>query len=116
SLLQDRAIASPASADPMAPKRPHFAAKAKNVIFLFMAGGPSHLELFDNKPMLAKYDGKVPPPDLVKGYRTAFIRTDAAFLWPKFKFARHGKCCAELSELLTHLATVAEHIDLVTSM
>ena len=52
-----------APADPLAPRRPHHPPKAKNVIFLFMAGGPSHLELFDNKPGLAKWDGKLPPAD-----------------------------------------------------
>src|SRR5213593_3176979 len=71
------ASAAVAPTSSLAPRQPHYAPKAKRVIFLFMAGAPSHLELFDNKPMLAKYDGKVPPPDLVKGYRTAFIRPDA---------------------------------------
>src|SRR5215831_2750994 len=47
--------------NPLAPKQPHFAPKAKRVIFLFMAGAPSHLELFDNKPELTKWDGKLPP-------------------------------------------------------
>ncbi|HMF15424.1 MAG TPA: DUF1501 domain-containing protein, partial [Gemmataceae bacterium] len=116
SLLKDHAVASSAIADPMAPKRPHFAPRAKNVIYLFMAGGPSHLELFDNKPMLAKYNGKLPPPDLLQGYRAAFIRPDATFLGPKFKFARYGKSGAELSELLPHLATVADDIAIVKSM
>src|SRR5262245_53665784 len=116
ALLKDHAIAAPSFADPMAPKRPHFAARAKNVIYLFMAGGPSHLELFDNKPMLAKFDGKLPPPELLKDYRAAFIRPDAKFLGPKFKFARHGKSGAELSELLPHLATVADNIAIVKSM
>jgi hypothetical protein len=116
ALLKDNAVASPTIADPMAPKRPHFAPKAKNVIYLFMAGGPSHLELFDNKPMLAKYNGKLPPADLLKGYRAAFIRPDATFLGPKFKFARYGKSGAELSEILPHLATVADDIAIVKSM
>ncbi len=95
---------------------PHFAPKAKNVIFLFMAGGPSHLELFDNKPGLAKWDGKLPPPDLLKGYRAAFINPRSRLLGPKFKFARHGKSGAELSELLPHLATVADDLCVVKSM
>src|SRR5713226_6995653 len=77
--------------NPLAPKPPHFAPKAKRVIFLFMAGAPSHLELFDYKPELAKWDGKLPPADLLKGYRTAFINPDAKLLGPKFKFARHGE-------------------------
>jgi hypothetical protein len=84
---------------------------------LFMAGAPSHLELFDNKPQLAKFDGKVPPAELIKDYRAAFITSESAtLLGPKFKFAKHGKCGAELSELLPHLATVADDIAIVKSM
>ena len=70
-----------------------------------MAGAPSHLELFDNKPQLAKFDGTLPPPELLKGYRAAFINPPTAkLLGPKFKFAKHGQCGVELSELLPHLA------------
>src|SRR5262249_51412555 len=75
-LLGSAAWATP-RADPLAPKPPHFAPKAKHVIFLFMAGGPSHLELFDHKPELAKWDGKLPPADLLRDYRAAFINPDA---------------------------------------
>src|SRR5262249_46210405 len=95
---------------------PHFAPKAKRVIFLFMAGAPSHLELFDNKPELAKHDGSLPPPDLIKGYRAAFINPSSKLLGPKFKFAKHGQCGAELSELLPNLATVVDDIAIVRSM
>jgi len=105
-----------ASDNPLAPKQPHYASRAKKVIFLFMAGAPSHLELFDNKPELAKYDGQLPPPDLIKGYRAAFINPSSKFLGPKFSFARYGKCGAELSELLPHLATVVDDIAIVRSM
>jgi Protein of unknown function (DUF1501) len=105
-----------AAAGTLDPKPPHYAPKAQNVIFLFMAGAPSHLELFDNKPALAKMDGQAPPPDLIKGYRAAFINPDAKFLGPKFKFARHGQCGAELSELLPNLATVVDDIAIVKSM
>jgi hypothetical protein len=76
-----------ASENPLAPKQPHFAPKAKNVIFLFMAGAPSHLEIFDYKPQLAKFDGTLPPADLLKGYRAAFINPNSKLLGPKFKFA-----------------------------
>jgi hypothetical protein len=114
-LLADRATAATKD-DPLAPKKPHFAAKVKNVIFLFMAGGPSHLELFDNKPGLAKWDGKLPPAELLKGYRAAFINPNSKLLGPKFKFARHGKSGAELSELLPQLATVADDLCIVKSM
>jgi hypothetical protein len=114
-LLGPSATAA-AKEDPLAPKKPHFAAKAKNVIFLFMAGGPSHLELFDNKPELAKMDGKLPPADLVKGYRAAFINPSSKFLGPKFKFARQGQSGAELSELLPELATTVDDLCIVKSM
>ncbi|MBY0521901.1 MAG: DUF1501 domain-containing protein [Gemmataceae bacterium] len=105
-----------ANLGPLAPKKPHFPGKAKNVIFLFMAGGPSHLELFDNKPELTKWDGKLPPADLLKDYRTAFINPNSKLLGPKFKFARHGQSGAELSELLPNLATVADDVCIVKSM
>jgi uncharacterized protein (DUF1501 family) len=105
-----------AATDPLTPKKGHFPPKAKNVIFLFMAGAPSHLELFDNKPQLAKFDGTLPPPELLKGYRAAFINPNSKLLGPKFKFARHGHCQAELSELLPHLATVVDDIAIVKSM
>src|ERR1700757_2858987 len=92
--------------EPLAPKLPQYPAKAKNVIYLFMAGAPSHLELFDYKPQLAKFNGKSPPADLIRDYRAAFINPNAKFLGPKFKFAKRGKCGAELSELLPRLAEV----------
>src|SRR5437667_11217241 len=115
-LLRESGWASPADLSPLAPKEPHFTPKAKRVIFLFMAGAPSHLELFDYKPALEKWNGKPPPDDLVKGYRAAFINPNAALLGPKFKFARHGQSGAELSELLPHLAEVADDIAIVKSM
>src|SRR6188474_1302047 len=115
-LLARQAQAAPSVADPLAPRPGHFPAKAKNVIYLFMAGAPSHLEMFDNKPELAKWDGKLPPADLLKGYRAAFINPNSKLLGPKFKFAKHGRCGAELSELLPHLATVVDDIAIVKSM
>src|SRR5256714_2767216 len=116
SLLGEAAGAAPAAADPMAPKKPHYPGKAKSVIYLFMAGAPSHLELFDNKPQLAKFDGTLPPPELLKGYRAAFINPNSKLLGPKFKFARHGQSGAELSELLPHLTEVVDDIAIVKSM
>src|SRR5213594_3389552 len=103
-------------ADPLAAKQPPLPAKAKRVIFLFMAGAPSHLELFDYKPQLAKFDGTLPPADLVKDYRAAFINPSSKLLGPKFKFSKHGQCAAELSELLPHLAEVVDDIAIVKSM
>jgi hypothetical protein len=105
-----------ATDDPLAPKAPHFAPKAKRVIFLFMAGAPSHLELFDYKPKLAQLDGQLPPADLIKGYRAAFINPNSRLLGPRFKFAKHGQCGAEISELLPHTAAIADDIAIVRSL
>jgi hypothetical protein len=69
-----------------------------------MAGAPSHLEMFDYKPQLAKFDGTLPPPELLKGYRAAFINPNSQLLGPKFKFAKYGQCGAELSELIPRTA------------
>jgi hypothetical protein len=115
ALLPGAANAATA-ADPLLPHAPHFAPKVKNVIFLFMAGGPSHLELFDNKPQLAKFDGTLPPADLLKGYRAAFINPNSKLLGPKFKFARHGQCGAEVSELLPHTAGIVDDIAILKGM
>ena len=76
---------------------------------------PSQFELFDYKPELAKIEGKPLPPSVIGGQRYAFIRPDAAVLGPRFKFARHGQCGAELSEMLPHLAKVVDDICLVKS-
>ncbi|MCE9556134.1 MAG: DUF1501 domain-containing protein, partial [Planctomycetes bacterium] len=102
--------------DPLTPRQPHFAAKAKRVIYLFQAGAPSHLELFDRKPELEKWNGKLPPPELLQGYRAAFISPSSKLLGPRFKFAKHGQSGAELSELLPNLAQVVDDIAIVKSM
>jgi hypothetical protein len=102
--------------NPLAPRQAHFPGKANRVIFLFMAGAPSHLELFDNKPELAKFDGTLPPPELLKGYRAAFINPNSKLLGPKFKFAKYGQSGAELTELLPHLAEVVDDVAIVKSM
>src|SRR6185369_10766023 len=108
--------ASAFAGDAMAPKQPHFKGRAKNVIYLFMAGAPSHLELFDHKPQLAKFSGTLPPPELIKGYRAAFINPGSKLLGPKFRFGKYGNNATELSELLPHLATVVDDITIVKSM
>src|SRR5438093_11954488 len=98
------------AANPLAPRAPHFPAKAKRVIHLFMAGAPSQLDLFDYKPELARLEGKPLPPEVIKGQRYAFIRPEAAVLGPRFKFSRHGQSGAELSEMLPHKAKVADDL------
>jgi hypothetical protein len=113
--LAPRSGAAPAL-NPLAPRKPHFTPRAKRVIHLFMAGAPSQLDLFDYKPALAKLEGKPLPPSVIGGQRYAFIRPDAAVLGPRFKFARHGRCGAELSDVLPHLAGVVDDICLVKSV
>ena len=116
TTAQAAGLAGSGAVNPLAPKAPHFAPKAKRVIFLFQAGAPSHLELFDHKPELAKWDGKLPPAELLKGYRAAFINPNSKLLGPKFAFAKHGKCGAELSELLPYTAKIVDDIAIVKSM
>jgi hypothetical protein len=113
SLMKNTALAA---GDAMAPRQPHFRARAKNVIYLFMAGAPSHLELFDYKPQLAKFSGTLPPPELIKGYRAAFINPSSKLLGPKFHFGKYGENGTEISELLPHLATIVDDITIVKSM
>ncbi|HEY3913240.1 MAG TPA: DUF1501 domain-containing protein [Verrucomicrobiae bacterium] len=103
-------------ADPLAPRAPQFPAKAKRVIYLFQAGGPSQLDMFNYRPELAKYDGKPIPKEIVKNQRYAFIRPDAALFASEFKFAKHGKCGTMLSEVQPHLAEVVDDIAVINSM
>ena len=124
SMLGSSGVATKAAApagglgarNPLAPRDAHYAPRAKRVIYLFQAGAPSHLELFDYKPELAKRNGQLPPPSLLKDYRAAFINVNSALLGPKYSFARHGQSGAELSELLPYTAQVADDICIVKSM
>lgn len=113
-LAQGAAHAS--STAPMAMRPPHYAAKAKHVIYLFMAGAPSQLDLFDHKPELARYDGVPVPAEVVKDQRYAFIKPDAALMSSRFAFRKYGQSGAELSEMLPHLATVADDLAIVRSV
>src|SRR5689334_19641772 len=115
SLLAQDGYAAP-SDNPLAPKEPHYPAKAKRVIYIFQAGAPSHLELFDYKPELAKRNGQLPPAELLKGYRAAFINPNSALLGPKFSFAKHGQSSMELSEVLPHTAKIADDLCLIRTM
>jgi len=115
SLLAQDSSAS-AVENPLAPKAPHFPPKVKRVIYLFHAGAPSHLELFDNKPELTKHDGQLPPPELLKGYRAAFIKPNSALMGPTFAFAKHGKSGIEVSEIMPHTASIVDELCLIKSM
>ncbi len=114
--LSHRESAAAEPEQPLAPRPPHFPGRAKRVIFMFQAGAPSHLELFDFKPELAKRDGQLPPAELLQGYRAAFINPNSALLGPKYKFSRHGQCGMELSELLPRTAAIADEICLIRSL
>ena len=102
--------------NPMAPKQPHFPGKAKNVIFLYMGGAPSHLDLFDNKPELTRFNGTKPPAELLKNYQSAFINPDNNLLGPKFKFKQYGQAGTEMAEILPNIGSVADEIAVVRSM
>jgi hypothetical protein len=120
SLLCDTNTASADSAEaavnPLAPKPPHYPPRVKSVIFLFMAGAPSQLDLFDNKPTLARLEGKPVPPEIVGDQRYAFIRPDSTLLGPRFAFAKHGQTGTELSEIIPHLAEVVDDLAIIKSM
>lgn len=101
----------------LAPKRTHFPARAKNVIFLFMAGGPSQLELFEHKPLLTKLNGKPIPESYTKGKRFAFMDSShrSDLLGPKIGFKQHGQSGAWVSDYLPHTAKIVDDISIVTT-
>ena len=98
------------------PKGLHFPPKVKRVIYLFMAGAPSQIDLFDPKPALTKHDGQDIPEEFIKGERFAFIKGTPKLLASPFQFRKHGKSGAEISELLPNLGKVADQITIVRSM
>src|SRR5262245_838547 len=110
SLLENEGKAAAIESEPLAPRLPHFAPRAKSVIFLFMAGGPSQLELFEPKPKLQELDGQVIPQSFVANKRFAFIKGDAKLQGTKREFKQQGKSGQTISECLPHLATVADDI------
>ncbi len=116
-MLHDEARAAPAiplgvPASPLAIKPPHFAPKAKRVIHLFMSGGPSQIDMFDPKPMLAKYNGQPMPISLPKLQRTK----PGNVLASPFKFAKHGQSGIEVSELLPNIAGVVDDLCVLRSV
>ena len=127
SMLSDDGILTPATAqaaplnlqdsNPLRPKPGHFQAKAKSCIYIFMAGAPSHVDLFDPKPTLNRLHGQPMPKSMLKDVRFAFIKKNSAtLLGSKFRFKRYGDCGTEFSELLPHLGSVADDLLLVRGL
>jgi len=117
SLLREDLFAPSARADgPLLPRGPHFAPKAKSIVYLFMAGAPSQVDLLDYKPTLTRLSGTAAPEEIFKGERFAFIRGTPRLLGSPYAFARHGQSGAQISELLPHLATIADDIAILRSV
>ena len=100
-------------ASPLAPKPPHFGARAKSVIFLFMYGGPSHVDTFDHKPQLYGLDGKT---IALKTFGRGGHKNEGRIVGPKWRFQPHGKCGKHISDLFPHLATCVDDIAFIHSM
>jgi hypothetical protein len=120
SLMNERLLGAQAPAalpNPLAPKQPHFAPKAKNIIYLFMAGGPSQLELFDYKPKLLELNGKPIPQSFIEGKRFAFMGSSHGtnLLGTRRAFKQHGQNGMWVSELFPHTATVVDDVSFVMS-
>ncbi len=122
ALLERDLAAAPPTAGrvpaggPLAPRPPHFAPRAKSIIYLFMAGGPSQIDLFDPKPKLTELSGQKIPEDLIKGQRFAFIKGVPRLLGSPYDFRPHGQSGAEVSSLLPHLTGVVDDIAILRSM
>jgi hypothetical protein len=108
--------AAHAPVDPLAPRLAHFAPRATSVIYLHMIGAPSQLDLFDHKPQLARFDGQPCPAELLKGKRFAFLGDNLTLAGSPHRFQRAGRSGQEISELLPHLASVADDITILKGL
>ena len=115
-MAHDGLTADTAANNPLAPRKPHFDAKAKNVIFLFQGGGPSQIDLYDPKPALQKWHGTPLPESMTKELTLAFVKPDAKVLGSERKFTRHGKSGVEYSDYLPRIGSCADDICLIRSM
>src|SRR5215472_13827293 len=113
SLLNENLFAAAAPAVGTPAPGPHFKPKAKNIIYLFQSGGPSHLDLFDYKPELIKRNGQKMPEEMLKNIRLAQIGKNAAVLGTNYKFKQYGNSGVWLSELLPHLSGVVDEVAFV---
>jgi len=113
-LGRDALAADPAS--PLAPRAPHFAPRATNVIFLLMAGGPSQIDLYDPKPELAKWHARPLPEELTRDLKLAFIKPTAKVMASPRRFTRCGQSGIEYSDYIPHIGARADDICLIRSM
>ncbi len=111
-----RAATAEHPANPLESKPPHFAARAKNVIFLFMEGGPSQIDLFDPKPEMERWNGQTLPESMRKTLRFAFIKPTAKVWASGRSFRKYGESGMEFSDWLPHLATCADDLCMIRSM
>src|SRR5205823_12102247 len=96
---------------------PHFPAKVKRVIFLYMSGGPSHLDLFDYKPTLARMHGQFMPESITRGQPIAQLQgQELRCMGPRFRFRKVGQSGQEISELLPNISRIADRICIIRSM
>lgn len=114
-LMAQEGRTADTAADPLAPRQPHFAPRAKNVIFLFQGGGPSQLDLYDPKPALQKWHGKPLPESMTRNLELAFVKPDAKVLASERKFTPHGKSGVEYSDYIPHIGAQADNICLIRS-
>src|SRR5436190_2038744 len=109
-------VLAPAAAGPLAPKQPHFKPRAKRVIYLHMSGGPPHLDLFDYKPELVKWNDKACPDEYLKGKRFAFTSGVPKLMGTPRQFAQYGKAGMCMSDAIPHLQEVADELCLIKSL
>ncbi|MCH2608530.1 MAG: DUF1501 domain-containing protein, partial [Pedosphaera sp.] len=115
SAMNGNLFAAP-GVDPLFPRKPHRPARAKNIIYIHLVGGPSHLELFDYKPELVKRNGEKCPDHMFKGKQLAFIREHPTLLGTRFKYDAHGQGGLELSEHLPLMGAVADELAIVKTV
>src|SRR5262249_17257542 len=114
-LLAPEITAANAAANPLASKASHFPATAKSVIFLFMQGGPSHIDTFDAKPLLAKMHGQPLPPSATDGLQLRFTKMDALIHGCKLTFRKCGASGLEIADSYPHLQKCADDLAVVRS-
>ncbi|MFN0121546.1 MAG: DUF1501 domain-containing protein [Blastocatellia bacterium] len=113
-LARDAAAQTTPLPNPLAPRAPHFTPRAKAVIFLFMVGGPSHMETFDPKPVLDKMTGQPLPPSFGE-VKSQFVKQGTPLLGSQWKFKKHGQSGIEVSELFPHVAGCIDDIAVLRS-